>query len=123
MEDQIFLKHKGKFYGHFHYCHIFGHIAINCRTKRKDLSRESEKQRTSVSNVPHGNMWRIKEDSKDIEEINISNINEVSKDDDEHNSSIDKNDIHYEEKQDGDVKEYTDEDEDEEGYSDCGILF
>ena len=48
-----------------------------------------------------------------------------------------KKDIHYEEKKDGDVKEYTDEDEDvkeytdededegdEEGYSDdCGILF
>ena len=38
------------------------------------------------------------------EEINISNISEVSKDDDEHNSAIDKNEIHYEEKQDGDVK-------------------
>ena len=66
-------------------------------------------------------MCRRKEDSKDIEEIKISNSSEVSKDDDEHNSSIDKNDIHYEEKQDGDVKEYTDEDEDEgdeEGYSD-----
>ena len=62
-------------------------------------------------------MWRRKEDSKYIEEIKISNISEVSKDDDEHNSSIDKNDIHYEEKQD----EY---ECDEEGYSDdCGILF
>ena len=64
---------------------------------------------------------------KDSEETQISNISEVSKDDDEHNSVIDKNDIHYEEKQHGDVKEYTDEDEDEgdeEGYSDdCGILF
>ena len=41
-------------------------------------------------------------------------------------SAINKDDIHYEEKKDGDVKEYTDEDEDEgdeEGYSDCGILF
>ena len=56
----------------------------------------------------------------------VSNISEVSKDDDEHNSAINKNDNHYEEKQYGDVKEYTDEDEDEgdeEGYSDCGILF
>ena len=62
-------------------------------------------------------MWRRKEASKDIEEIKISNINEVSKDDDEHNSAIDKNDIHYEEKQD----EY---ECDEEVYSDdCGILF
>ena len=43
-------------------------------------------------------MWRRKEDSKDIEEINISNISEVSKDDDEHNSAINKIDIHYEEK-------------------------
>ena len=41
----------------------------------------------------------------------------------EHNSAIDKIDIHYEETQDWDVKEYTDEG-DEEGYSDdCGILF
>ena len=59
--------------------------------------------------------------------MQLSNISEVSKDDDEHNSAINKNDIHYEEKQDGDVKEYTDEDEDEgdeEGYSnDCGIIF
>ena len=73
--------------------------------------------------IPHGNMWRKKLDYKDSKETQISNISEVSKDDDENNSSIDKNDIYYEEKQDGDVKEYTDEDEDEEGYSDCGILF
>ena len=33
-----------------------------------------------------------------------SNISEVSKDDNEHNSAIDKNDIHYEEKKDEDVK-------------------
>ena len=61
------------------------------------------------------------------EETKISNISEVSKDDDEHNSAINKNDIHYEEKKDRYVKEYTDEDEyegDEEGYSDdYGILF
>ena len=54
-------------------------------------------------------------------------MSEASKDDDEYNSAIDKNDIHCEEKQDGDVKEYTDEDEnevDEYTYSDyCGILF
>ena len=76
--------------------------------------------------VPHGKMWIRKEDSKYIEEINISNIYEVSKDDDGNNRSIKKNYIHYEEKQYGDVWEYTDEDEDEddeEGYSDyCGIL-
>ena len=70
-------------------------------------------------------MWRKKSDSKKLEETQISNINEVSKDDDEHNSAIDKNDIHYEEKQDGYVREYINEDEgDEEGYSDdCGIIF
>ena len=65
-------------------------------------------------------------DYKYLEERKISNISEVSKDDDEHNIFINKNGIHYEEKQYGDVKEYTDEDEDEgdeEGYSDdCGIL-
>ena len=60
---------------------------------------------------------------EDLEETKILNIGEVSKDDDEHNSAIDKNDIHYEEKQGGDVKECTDEDEAEEGYSDCGLLF
>ena len=76
----------------------------------------------------HENTWKKKwdcEDSKDIEEIRISNISEVSKDDDEHNSAINKDDIHYEEKKYRDVKENTDKDEgDEEGYSDdCGIIF
>ena len=77
--------------------------------------------------TPHGNMWNKNSDYKDLEETQISNIIEVSKDDNEYNSSIDKNEIHYEEKQDGDVKEYTDEDkdeDDEERYSDdCGIIF
>ena len=50
------------------------------------------------------NMWRRKDDSKDVEEIKISNISEVSKDDDEHNNAINKTDIHYEGKKDGDVK-------------------
>ena len=72
-------------------------------------------------------MWRRNSDYKDLKETQISNISEVSKDDDELNSIIDKNNIHYEGKQDRDVKEYTDEDEyegDEEGYSDdCVILF
>ena len=62
-----------------------------------------------------------------LERNTISKISELSKDDNEHNSAIDKNDIHYEENQYGDVKRYTDEDEDEgdeEGYSDdCGNLF
>ena len=72
-------------------------------------------------------MWKKKSDYKDSEETQILNINEVSKDDDEHNSAIDKNGIHYDENQDRDVKEYNDEDEDEgdeERYSDdCGIIF
>ena len=55
-------------------------------------------------------MWRRKEDSKDIEEIKISNISEVSKDDDEHNSAINKN----EDEGEGDEEVYSD---------DCGILF
>ena len=75
--------------------------------------------------MPHGKVWRKKLDYENSTETQISNISEASKDDDEHNSAINKNDIHYKENQDGDVKEYTDEDEgDEEGYSDdCGILF
>ena len=70
-------------------------------------------------------MWTRKEDSKDVEEIKISNISEVSKDNDEHNRGINTDGILYEEKQDGDIKEYTDKDEgDEEACSDdCGILF
>ena len=101
-----------------------GHKVINCRTKRKYLSRESKKQTRSVSKVPHGKMWRRKEDSKDIEEINISNISGVSKDDDEHNYATDKKGIRYKEKQDVYVKGYTDKNEgDEEGCSDdYGII-
>ena len=64
-------------------------------------------------------MWRRKSDYKVSEEKQISNISEVSKDDDEHNSAIDKNDIHYEGKQGEDVKEYTDGDE----YDNGGFLF
>ena len=77
-----------------------------------------------VSIIPHGIMWKRKEDSKDVEEINISNIIEVSKDNDEHYRGINKDDILYEEKKYGDIKEYTDKDEvDEERCSDdCGIL-
>ena len=65
---------------------------------------------------------------RELRRRQFPNISEVSKDDgDEHNSAIDKNDIHFEENQDEDVKEYTNEDEDEgyeEGYSDdCGIIF
>ena len=77
-----------------------------------------------VSRTPHGKMWRRKEDSKDVEEINISNISEVSKDNDEHNRGINKDDILNDEKQDGDLKGYTDKDEDdEEGCSDDRGIF
>ena len=84
--------------------------------------------RNIVANKSHNikrKMWRRKEDSKYVEEIKISNINEVSKDNDEHNRGINTDDILYEEKQDGDIKEYTNKDEgDEEGCSDdYGILF
>ena len=69
-------------------------------------------------------MWRRKENSKYVEEIKISNISEVFKDNNEHNRGINKDDILYNEKQDGDIKGYTDKDEDdEEGCSDdCGIF-
>ena len=82
------------------------------------------KTKKPVSRIPHGKMWRRKEDSKYVEEIKISNISEVSKDNDEHNRGINKDDILYEEKQNGDIKEYTDKVEGvEEGCSDdCGIL-
>ena len=68
-----------------------------------------------MSKAPHGKMWRRKLDYKDSEETKIPIINEVSKDD----SDVDKNDIHYDEKQDEYVKEYTDGD-DEEEYNDDG---
>ena len=45
--------------------------------------------------VPHGKSWRKKEESKYIEETNISNIREVSQDDEEFNSVVHKIDIHY----------------------------
>ena len=98
VKGQRSLKNEGIFYDYCHYRHKFGHKVVECRIRRKDLSKESKKQTRLVSRVPHGKMWRRKEDSKYIEEINSSNISEVSKDDDEHNSTINKNDIHYEEK-------------------------
>ena len=93
--------------------------------RKQDTNTKDDKGQ--VCGIPHGKIWRKKSDYENSEETQISNISEVSKYDDEHNSAINKNDIHYEETQDGDVKEYTDEDEDEgdeEGYSDdYGILF
>ena len=132
-EDQRFLKHKGKFYGYCHSCHKFGHKAADYRTKGKDQilswkqDTKIEDDKGQVIRIPHGKIWRKNLDYENSEETQISNISEVYKDDDQHNNAINKNEIHYEGKQDGDVKEYTDEDKDEgneEGYSDdCGILF
>ena len=81
--------------------------------------------RRPVIKVLHRKTWRRNSYYKDSEETQIANISEASKDDDEHNSAIDKNNIHYDGKQDEDVKEYTNGDEyDEEEYSDyCGCLF
>ena len=104
-KSQIFLKYEGSFYGYCHYCHKFGHKVVDCRTKRKYLSKESKKQISSVRKVPHGNIWRRKEDSKNIEETKISSIKEVSQDDEEYNSVVDENDIHYDGKQDEDIEE------------------
>ena len=58
---------------------------------------------------PHRKSWRRKEDSKYIEETNISNIKNVSQDDEGFNSVVDMIDIHY------DGNKY-----DEEGISDSG---
>ena len=125
-EDQRFLKNKGKLYGYYHCCHKFGHKVVDCRTRGKDQSlrrnqdTNTEDDKGQVRRIPHGKTWRKNLYYKNSKEKQISNISEVSKDDDEHNSAIDKKDIHYEEKQDGNVKEYTYKDEgDEEGYSDA----
>ena len=61
--------------------------------------------------VPHENSWRRKEDSKDIEEMKIQNIKEVSQDDEDFNNVVVENDVHHDGKQD----EYI-----EEEVSDCG---
>ena len=104
-KSQIFLKYEGSFYGYCHFCHKFGHKVVECRIKRKDLSKESKKQTRSVSRVPHGNMWRRKAKSKGEEEKKISNIKEVSQDDVKHNSVVDNNNIHYNGNHDEDIEE------------------
>ena len=58
---------------------------------------EDENQETSKKNT-HGKMWRRKEESNDVEEIKISNIGKVSKDNNEHNRGINKDDILSDEK-------------------------
>ena len=99
------LKSEGSFYDYGHYCHKFGHKAIGCRIKIKDLSKESEKQTRLVSRVPHGKMWRRKAESKVEEETKISNIKEVSQDEVKHNSVVHKNNIHCNGKHDEDIEE------------------
>ena len=71
---------------------------------RRKQDTKTSNDRRSICMAPHGKMWTRKYEYKDSEETQISNISEVSKDDDEHNNAIDKNDIHYQEKQDGYVK-------------------
>ena len=107
------------------------HANENSHYKDKILRRKQDTNTTDdkwqVSRIPDGKMWRKKSDYKDSKETQISNIGEVSKDDDEHNNAINKNDIHYEGKKDGYVKvyidEYKDEDDEERYNDDCGILF
>ena len=77
-KSQIFLKYEGSFYGYCLYYHKFDHKDVDCRSKIKYLSKESKKQTRPVSMVPHGKIWRRKEDSKNIEETNISSIKEAS---------------------------------------------
>ena len=96
---------------------------------RRKQDTNTYNDRISVRRAPHENMWRINSYYKDSKEAQISNINEVSKDDDEHNSVVNISGILCGGKKYEDVKEYIDEDEDEdegdeEGYSDdCGIFF
>ena len=71
---------------------------------RRKQDTNTSNDRRLVSRVPHGNMWRRKSDYKDIEETQISNINEVSQENDEYNSAMDKIYIHYEGKKDEYVK-------------------
>ena len=98
-KDQRFHKYKIKLYGYFHCCHKFGHKVADCRIERKYQGLKRQRNRRYMSTIPYGNMWRRNLDYKDLEETKIPSINEVSKDDVEHNSAINKNDIHYDGKQ------------------------
>ena len=60
-------------------------------------------------------MWRRNPNYKYSKETQISNISKDSKDDDEQNNAIDKNDIHYEGKKDEGVNQYTNGDKDDNG--------
>ena len=112
-EDQRLSKYKKAFFGYCHCCHKFGHKDVDCRNRGKDQSlrrnqdTNTSKDRIPLSRVPHGNMWRRKPYYKDSEETQISNISEASKDVNEHNNAIDKNDIYSKGKQGEDVNQYT----------------
>ena len=64
-KDQRFPKYKRTFYGYFHYYHKFGHKSTDCKVKRKYQGLKRQRNRRSVSRVPHGKMWRINLDYKD----------------------------------------------------------
>ena len=115
-KSQRSLKNEGSFYG---YCHRFGHNVVDCRIKRKYLSKESKKQTRSVHRVPRGKIWRGKAHSKGEEETNISNIKEVSQDDVKHNSVVDHNNIHYS----GNHDENTEEEVSDGGGAEVECLF
>ena len=64
-KDRRFPKYKRTFYGYCHYCHKFGHKVLDCRIKRKDQGLKRQRNRRSVSRVPHGKIQRKKLDHKD----------------------------------------------------------
>ena len=109
-EDQSFTIYTGNFYGYCYCYHKFGHKDADYRTKGKEQSlrrkqdTNTEYYGSQVSMTPHGNMWKKNSIYEDSKETQISKISELSKDDNEHNSAIHKNDIHYEKNQDGYVK-------------------
>ena len=113
-KSQRSLKNEGSFNGYCYYCHKFGHKVVGCKIKRKDLSKEFKKLTRSVSKVPHGKIWRRKEDSKDIEETKISNIERGFQDDEGFNNVVDMIEIHYDRNKD-DEEEITDSDGTEDG--------
>ena len=78
-KDLRFPKYKRTFYGYCHCCHKFGHKAADCRIKRKDQGLKRQRNRISMSRVPHGKMWIRNLYYKDSEETNIPRINEVPK--------------------------------------------
>ena len=61
-EDQTFLKHKWKFYGHCHCCHEFDHKAVDCGTKgkyqslRRKQDTNTEDDKGQITRTPYRNM-------------------------------------------------------------------